>query len=363
MNGFPDWFNFSFQPLWDNALADQVFQGRKSFSEFSRRPFVLGFQHWTKTRFNWPYQFSFNLINGVALVAFFSLLPKLEYAFNPKLGQANKYILVYTLLHLPIIYVFFSLIYTYDDLVQYVLVIIALIYFQNNKLLLAVLAFSLACIARETSFLYLPLLLFLQYQKNGLGLSFLMLLILPLLSYVLFIHFYVDVEINNDSAIYLKEERFGHLKRNFLNWERTRETITVVITMLGMPTYLFWRSLRRHKERQLSKLAYALILTNAVVVLIGALAREARLLYLPLIFANAVYAVEIKDAFQEFYIRVRYGGILRKSMIISSSILISVFWYPQDIYVMKLYFFFYFYVLFELMLSRTNFKLALPKVL
>lgn len=296
INGLPDKLSFSLQALWQNETSEKIFEFRSNHFEFSRRPIVLKFQSFMDDAFKIPKQFSFNLINFICLVLFFGFIPELSNIrdSNPKVEIYTQY---FILSSFPIIFAYYPTIYVYDDIIQYLLLTLFLIGLFKQNLVLASFLFFFACLARETSFLYLPVFAaFLYQQKKPLLLVF-SIISLPLISYILILFFRFESVQFDQARLFFLEERLFAWVNNFTPFNHFRESSTILIITVGPVFYLLMKALSRNKHDNRLTFwlisAMCLLIINTLIVSVSGLIREARLLFLPYIFALPFIKEEI----------------------------------------------------------------------
>ena len=354
INGFPKSINLSFKNCWENPHAELVFESRYQNSEFRRRPFVLEFQNWTHKTFNLPYQFSFNLINFVGLFLLFLILPKLSKTISRK-SNSGFILQLSFLFSLPILCAFYGSIFTYDDIVQYLLLSIFLIFLFKENHIVSALFFLLACIARETSLIYLLLVFFYLYNQNKLNYIKIIVWIMPLILYFTFIYFYLNESTLSASKAFLFEKRFSAWKTNFQDFKTLRETSTIMFVMLGFPSYFVINRIRKTQFSEgvfWSKFSLMFLSLNLIVVLISGLVRESRLLFVPLCFILPLVVQQLEKFSISLKKRFRQIDLKKEIIILFISALISFVWYSPSVvgtgYIFKMYVFVYLILFLEL---------------
>lgn len=347
-NGFHQGINSSLRAVWDNPHAGEVFTIRYNHSEFGRRPVVLEFQQLMKKRFDLPYQFSFNLINYLSLFLFFAFLPKLSNVVNQERYEGIS-LQLFILFALPILFAYFPTINTYDDTVQYLFLTLFLIYLFEHRQLPAMIAFLLACISRETSLIYLAVIGGYLYLEGNFRIGKVALWIIPLMLYTIFLAWYVNPELLQDSKSFLVERRFYAWQQNFADFRTFRESTTILCLMLAFPLLLLRKKIKRddidNRSRRWEKLAVFFLLANAVLVSCSGLIREARLLFIPLLLAAPLIHTEIKAGCILIKKEWRQLTVRHYLLIIGWSALIAFGWYaPKTVgtgYLFKAYAFGY----------------------
>ncbi len=202
----------------------------------------------------------------------------------------------------PILFAFFRPINTFDDPLQYVGLLASLLFFYDKKFLSITIALTSAFLARETSILLYPGFLSLicasrafsenmrtifSFRKNW---RFYLALVLPLCFYSLatpLILWHKNKIIA--AATYLTHNRWTEWHYNFQNAIYAREAfISCFLTLAFIITLIIVGHLRNRTNNPIhTSLIRAALLTTAIntpIVLTTALAQEARLFVLPLIF-------------------------------------------------------------------------------
>lgn len=182
-----------------------------------------------------------------------------------------------------VLFSWFPPIYTYDEPLQYSLLLGMLLAFKHEKLALAMGLFGISLWARETGWLLWPAMAWMFGTKRESRWAFFGYSAFWLGLYLLW-WFYgsyrtPEAQLPADEVLL----RLTLLEVNF-GPDRWGETLWTFILVVGLPLLLSWRSAAHWplKMRQGFWLAVAL---NTAVVLVTSVAREARLLALPLLFA------------------------------------------------------------------------------
>jgi hypothetical protein len=214
-------------------------------------------------------------------------------------------------LSFSIVFLFFEPIYSYDEPLQYLFIFLAMLFFMQNKLLLFILSFALACVARESSLFLLPGLFFIQHhvfkiqwkQQWKTILSFFVVFGL----YLVFRFYQAEALGLNSSAE--KQDfmaRFIALKTNFGGFAPVQNTImSMLVVMLPWFYLVLWN--RKHqpqifKQNRRFYVAFTLaMLINTPIVLLLTNAREVRLFFLPILFLLPIAGTLMnKDFFSLF---------------------------------------------------------------
>jgi hypothetical protein len=349
-NGFPtNGFNTSWKNTYQNKNSAAVFSSRYNNSEFRRRPFVLELQKYLLEKHDVPAQFSFNLLNYSFLFLVFLLLPLLAY----KLGghrDDGSYSQILFFLSLPILFAFFGSMCTYDDILQYLLIILFLISLWSENYFISFLFFLLSCICRETSFIYFFLIIAFFINKHGFtkrGVLIIGKWSSAIILYYLYLKIYLPANIISEAQDFLLEVRFLAWKNNFLDFKSFRESLTILFIMTGIYAYLlFLKGNTRSKEvRYWCLFSITFIIINVAIVSFSALIREARLLFLPLVFVIPFVQNEFKKALVSIPKRIKALGKTNLLAVFLFSFAIAFIWFTPKTqgtgYFYKTYAFFY----------------------
>ena len=238
--------------------------------------------------------YAFILVNFSLLVLSGYLLYRLSLTLKASKRQALLNMMVY-FASFSILFAFFPPVFTYDEPLQYCFLFASLIYFFTGKRLGFVLFFSLAMIARETSVLLLPALLYTEnrkikwisiwfYIKRNLYLS------LPILIYVIYLVIFMYANNLFGDASTEMTRRWSCFLENFESKKNTLESLVSIYLTLGFFTTA--SILLRSPNNQLGSLTTAFwitVLINTPIVILSAFARESRLFALPLLFIWPIF--------------------------------------------------------------------------
>lgn len=354
-NGFPSGINTSWRAVWENGHAEEVYRFRYHNAEFRRRPLVLEFQRWAFEKLRLPFQFSFNLLNYLALLACLMLLPGLAARLNAEPANGIGVQAAF-LLSFPIMFAFYGSIFTHDDFLQYLFLSLAFIGLFEGYTIPAAVAFLLACIARETSFIFLPLIAW-KWCRTGPRWGSALIWLLAVALYFVFLRAYLDEQLIRDSREFLLQRRFYAWQDNFGTFQAFRESTTVMVLLMGIPLLLLRGKIRREPpgsdRGRLVQMAVAMILVNGVIVAVAGLLREARLLFLPLIVAGPLLAAEFQATYRFLLHRLRQPRFKVEGVNLMVSLALAFFWYTPTVvgtgYIFKIYAVCYLWVFGELL--------------
>jgi len=230
---------------------------------------------------------------------FFFLCGFLIYYLARLYSISHSYSLISAALFLSsfsILLAFFIPIATYDEPVQYFLILLSLISIERERGVLFVIFFSLATLARESSVILLPaILLFymgVNWSKFGQQkmkiLKTLIVCALPVVFYSIYLFWFYSSE--PQLLIEAKEalnERADYFERNFRNMSYTLRTLISFISIYLLPAILVLVYLLKNKKDgiwNISMKAFGFtVLINTLVVFVSVYAEEARVFALPLL--------------------------------------------------------------------------------
>lgn len=183
-----------------------------------------------------------------------------------------------------VLFAWFDPMYTYDEPIQYVALLVSLIAVLRKHVALFIGAFTIALIARETSVILLPAFAYLVgYPRR----KDIVMLLAPLVLLAVFLFFYlpyVHAELATFADIIT---RYRFLAFNFSDAKMTGESLSYLVMTLALPVFLLARFSRTkncsEEDRRLIRAFWTTVVLNTMAVLIAAKAREARLFALPMI--------------------------------------------------------------------------------
>lgn len=190
-------------------------------------------------------------------------------------------------LSFPILFAFFPMIYSYDDSLQYVLILIALIFLSRKNLIGFTVVFTTSLLVRESGLILLPGILWITYDFNarinsGKNLKTLAILVLPVMAYYTFAFFYAQHLGIADELKETGKNRLVCFGENFRDQQFGIESIVsfVLVSLLALVT---WPKFREQNKTWSQAFMITLVL-NTIVVLLFTKARESRLFIMPLFF-------------------------------------------------------------------------------
>ncbi len=271
----------------------------QEFAPFARRPLTSMLIETTAQVFDIPLGKAFVWVNFFLLFLSGVLLYTLSRALyaSQKQGLGN---MVAYFLSFSVLFSFFPPVFSYDEPLQYCLILLALWAVVQRQWLLYVLFFTLSLITRETSVLLIPALFFFcpgipnEKKPSHTHLKRYAVLFSPVLLYGLFIGYYLETNDLWGATQNEMSSRFGCFLENFENTKNTIESLTSLFLSLGPFLYLTYVLLKRKTVATFDKKwLHAFLLTvalNTPLVFLTSFARESRLFALPLFFLWPVFS-------------------------------------------------------------------------
>ena len=204
-----------------------------------------------------------------------------------------------------ILFSFFGGVNTYDEPLQYLCIFLSLLFLYRKKFILFSIFFFFSILARETSVLLVPAIIYIVWkwdrlEKNkaffSLGLSL-------VLSVIFFVVYMYGRGLVDSGSTYLLNERLEHWKFNFQNLMFSIESTVSIILAIGwqISVGLISKSKMSDKQKTLLQATLITFVINTIIVLFTARAREVRLFTLPLVFLwpiLGVFTEQIKNIFK-----------------------------------------------------------------
>ena len=281
----------------NGLLSDEFIQATRDYHgllpAFARRP-LMSFSLDGLRFFGIGYALAFTILGFAGVFMSARLVQFLGTVFGLTKKAAHTSVCFFYL-SFTIFFAFFGPIYSYDDFFQYIFLFLSLYFLHVQRYVLFILIFFFALVARETSIILLPAMVFFCTTKDNIVWSFsgvwlkVLLCIFPTLLYLLFLFLFLQqADMLASTQQYIGTERFIHWEFNFQNKWFLVETVCSVLLPLAFPTLLLWyyakySGLTMFEKRLTYTYLFTLII-NTIIVLITARAREARLFSLPLIF-------------------------------------------------------------------------------
>ncbi|MCJ7466290.1 MAG: hypothetical protein MUO53_06305 [Maribacter sp.] len=284
-----------------NGFLTSQIKYHEEFAPFARRPLTSWFIEGTAKALDLKLGYSFIVVNFF----FLFLSGVLVFVVSGKIGATKSqgylnmaaYFLSYSVL-----FSFFPPVFSYDEPVQYCCILLAILALLWQKWPLYVALFTLALLARETSVLLLPGLVYVFGRASnepstalfGFDFKNSVKIVLPVLFYMIFLAIYLST--TNSWTVTQGElsQRFSCFLENFENEKNTVESITSFFLAIGAFLYIAIFSLKSLECTATSKkYLQAFLLTLAIntpIVFLTAFARESRLFALPLFFIWPLFA-------------------------------------------------------------------------
>lgn len=353
VNGFTEGLNFDLTRLWENIRSEEIYYFRLADSEFARKLFVLGFQKACNV-IGIPFQFAFNLINFTALFYFFVASYRLT---KTGLKTLNPYVYCFFIaLSFPILFAFLPVIFTYDDIVQFLFLSLFINTLYSKKNFQAYGWFLLACLAKETTIFFGAFLLpYFWIQKRNLKQVFIELIPYGCLVFLYFIiiYFRFDDALIQGSMKYMEGKRFTFYKNNFSDLFRIVEVGYYILAVYLFPFVLWFTSPKIRLDKSIHYGFTSLAASNLIIALIAAQAVEARIYFMTLIPLLPFLAPQLQQAWDFLKDKRNFRPQLLIVSVLVSSVFISLY-HPQvkrAYYVFAPYLFGYFTLCIYLLLS------------
>jgi hypothetical protein len=208
-----------------------------------------------------------------------------------------------------IVFVFFAPVYTYEDLLQIVLLLSCSILLNEKKIAFASIFLILAVLTRETSIIVIPLLWSLHSVSFQQKMLMLFVAVMPVLG--LFV-------LSDFEVIYYVESRLNYIHFNFQNASYVLESLLSTATALCFP--LIFNQMK-WKNDNLKQIFWITFVVNMFFVFFFAHAREARLFFLPVYLMIPEFATSNLITFKNFKLS---NFLCRKEFIVSISVFTSI---------------------------------------
>ncbi len=215
---------------------------------------------------------------------------------------------------------FFATNYTYDEPLQYLCLLLALLFYKYDKLLGFFIFFVVAIFTREASLLLLPgfALIFIQEKKW----RWIVALIVSVAVYYLCQNYLLAPLFANENVTY-QSTRFDLLKMNFETAGRSLESIVSAFMVVGLATYYFL--IRKSDYKKMRVMFLVGLCINTIIILTLANASESRLFAMPLIFFWPLAGIWLRSIYAPTFNftgkRVLYLLVLLSLVVASCSII------------------------------------------
>ncbi len=175
---------------------------------------------------------------------------------------------------------FFAPIYSYDEPLHYLLILISFYFLFSKKLFLFTIFFAISCLVRESTLILLFGLFYYYYFEK---IKYITFLLIPIIIYLVYRYFLIST----DNHFTLDKEimmRTNALKDNFKDLPYTSLTLFSLFSTVIFPIYFFKQKKINREFQNLIHCFYIILTLNTLLVLTGMLAAESRLLFLPFLF-------------------------------------------------------------------------------
>lgn len=275
-------------------LASQI-RYHQEFAPFARRPFTSLLIEGSSGIFGITLGESFVLVN--LLLLFFSglLIYKISLRLRATKGQALFNQVAY-FLTFSILFAFFPPVFSYDEPLQYCLIMLGILALIQDKWRYYVPLFLMAVIARESTVFLIPGLAIIF---SGLGLKTnnketswvkkkIFLLFLPIPLYLIYLGIFIWASGIWNETSEVAANRLSCYFQNFGTFASAVESVVSFFLVLGPGLYFLYMGKRSRifsgMEKKYVQAFLLAVAINTPIVMAATLAREARLFALPLIF-------------------------------------------------------------------------------
>ncbi len=200
-----------------------------------------------------------------------------------------------------VLFAWFDPMYTYDEPIQYVALLAALLATLRGGAGGFIVAFSVALIAREPSLLLLPGFVVLAKPLRWWTIA------LPVLVWGTFLFWWMQRDWMFGASLLDLSERPGFLRTNFQDLPLAGESLSYLFLVLALPIFLLARyggsATCTPADQRLLRAFWITVVINTIAVLVAAKAREARLFALPLLFVWPLFGKVVLSELE------RHGGV------------------------------------------------------
>ena len=275
-------------------LASQI-KYHQEFAPFARRPLTSLLIEGSSGIFGVTLGESFVLVNLFLLFVSGILIYIISLKLKATKGQALFNQVAY-FMTFSILFAFFPPVFSYDEPLQYCLIMLSILALIREKWLYYVALFLLAIIARESTLFLLPGLAiiysgFSLKSRNMWSFSVkrkLLLLLVPLPLYIIYLGIFLWATGIWKETSEVAANRLSCYFQNFGTFASSVETLVSFFLVLGPSLYFLYMSKRPKafafmEKKYIQAFLLALVI-NTPVVMAATLARETRLFALPLLF-------------------------------------------------------------------------------
>ncbi len=194
-----------------------------------------------------------------------------------------------------ILFAFFPSLYTYDEPLQFLLLLLALVFWQKKKWASFAGVFTLALVTRETALLLLPgMALWMLPERlgskafwNWKNTAALVALVIPVLAYGLYWYWWNATTEWTPAEVQELASRWQLIAYNFQNSQFAIESVCSMLLGWGVPTFTLFYIAKKidftETEKAWSKAFLLSLFLNSLLVFVATKARETRLFALPLL--------------------------------------------------------------------------------
>lgn len=283
--------------LFEPSYLKEVVMFHTSYPTFARRPFTSVFINCLSNLSHLSISDSFVLVNFFLLFLHGFLIFYLSLIFKKTTIEGYKNVVIYYS-SFTIFFIFFAPIYSYDEPLHYLLLLLSLMLFFQKRIFLFVIVFSFSVLVRESSLIFLIGLFMFWYLENKKERieAKLFLFLIPIIAYA--IYYYLC---SNDSTN-LSNEIFNRniaINFNFQDFQFTIESLMSLFNALVFPAYLILSYAKRKMYQGINKnLIYSFLflsILNSMLVLFGMTARESRLFAMPLLLVTPYFYMILEE--------------------------------------------------------------------
>lgn len=294
----------------DDFLSWAVDYHKKS-SDFKRRPITTFLIDFITDLFLVKTSIAFVCVNFFFLFLIGFLISYLGQLYGLS-KRASLISSVSFYLSFSILFGFFIPIATYDEPVQYFLILISLIVLKKNKKILFVIFLSIAIIARDNTLIILPAILFFLlgidfkniFQTKLKTIFKFVLVSLPVVVYALYLFwFYNEYPDAYDQAKeFLNKNRFGVYEKNFRNIGNMTRTFLSLSSVCLFPIVILCIYKKSNNfsnsDKRLINAFWLTLFINTGIILLSVYAEESRVFALPLLFVFPIFGKILAAIFQ-----------------------------------------------------------------
>lgn len=325
-------------------LMDKVVSLHNTHPAFAGRPFTTLSIRALAGAMSLSLAASFTIINFtlLALAGLFIFVLAQKYHASPT-ESILTILLFFT--SFPILFAFFRSIDSYDDPLQYVLLLAALYAIHRQKNIAVLILLLLATLARETTILAYPGIIICYFFYNKKTLTNFRKRLAPfiILGIIGALAIFTSTLILKERGLaglekkYLTEQRFTHWRYNFQNKTFAIESLAGLVAVLGLPLLIIARWYAAPRAPADKIYMRAIIITAVItipVVLASARAREARLFALPLLFWWPLFGSYLKMSARKYLwpLFTRHLIYLALAIALASGIFLATFRFYHPTY-------------------------------